>query len=294
MSNFIKNYLYPILANVFYDPFTASYNSQQKWSFWKLIKTSYKYRLANIFPALALENERKILNFKNLHTQQRCFIIGNGPSLNKLDLTKLKNEVTFGVNAIYTNYENMEFYTTYYVLEDTLVAEDRADEINQYKKSIKFIGNHLSYCIESDEKTIWINTIMDYREYHDFPKFSKNALRKIWVGGTVIYQCLQLAFYMGFKEVYLIGFDHNYKIPKSVKIKGTELTSIQDDPNHFSKDYFGKGKRWHDPRVDRMELAYKKAKHYFEKDNRKIYNATAGGKLEVFERVNYEEILNKK
>lgn len=287
---YLRNYLYYPLTSVLFDPFTSVYKRNDK-SVLQLIRTSYKYRLANTFNLLAFTNERNILNYKNIHSNQRCFIIGNGPSLNNLDLSKLKDEITFGVNAIYTNYLNMGFYPTYYVLEDRLVAEDRADEINQYKESIKFIGNHLSYCIQSDEKTIWLNTIMDYRNYPNFPKFSKNILRKVWVGGTVTYQCLQLAYYMGFHEVYLIGFDHYYLIPESVEVHGTELTSTKDDQNHFSKDYFGKGKRWHNPRVDRMELAYEKAKYYFENDGRKILNATSGGRLEVFPRVSYKDLF---
>ncbi|MBO6536643.1 MAG: DUF115 domain-containing protein [Balneolaceae bacterium] len=237
------------------------------------------------------KNERKIKSFKNLHKNERCFIIGNGPSLNKLDLKKLKNEYTFGVNAIYTYYDKMQFFPSYYIVEDTFVAEDRSDEINNYKESEKFYGNYLTYCLKPDEKTTLLNVIFDYRNYPDFPRFSTNALREINVGGTVTYLCLQMAYYMGFKEVYLIGFDHSYKIPKSAKIEGNDITSTTDDVNHFSKEYFGKGKRWHDPRTDRMELAYIKANKYFDIDGRKVFNATAGGQLEVFERVEYDSLF---
>lgn len=256
----------------------------------ELIHRTLMYRIAGLGVPLS-DNEKKFFKFKDLHKGQRVFIIGNGPSLNKLDLTKLKNELTFGVNAIYTNYDKMGFYPTYYVVEDILVAEDRADEINGYKESMKFYGNYLSYCLIKDHKTILLNVIMNYDEYKDFPYFSKNALRKVWVGGTVTYLCLQLAYYMGFSEVYLVGFDHSYSIPKDAVVEGYKITSTSDDPNHFSTDYFGKGKRWHDPLVDRMEMSYKKAKKYFEADGRIIYNATAGGKLEVFERVDFNSLF---
>ncbi|MCK4829996.1 hypothetical protein KA005_80495 [bacterium] len=113
----------------------------------------------------------------------------------------------------------------------------------------------------------------------------------VWVGGTVSYICLQLAYYMGFSDVYLIGFDHNYTKPDNVITDGTEWTSQGDDPNHFHPGYFGKGKRWHDPRVDRMEMAYKKAQIYFAADGRKICNATVGGCLEVFDRVDYKSLF---
>lgn len=253
---------------------------------------SLRYIFASKFFPLT-SNERLLSEFKDKHKGERCFIIGNGPSLNKLDLTKLKNEYTFGVNAIYTNYDNMGFYPTYYVVEDTYVAEDRSQEINDYKESMKFFGNYLKYCLVPDEKTILLDVIVKYKEYRNFPHFSTDALAKVYVGGSVTYLCMQLAYFMGFKEVYLIGFDHSYNIPKDAVIYDNNLSilSVSDDLSHFSKDYFGKGKRWHNPQVDRMEKAYRKAKVYFDNDGRKIYNATRGGKLEVFERVDYDTLF---
>ena len=236
------------------------------------------------------ENEKKLLTFKDKYKGKRCFIIGNGPSLNKLDLTLLKNEYTFGANAIYLNHDKMGFYPTFYVVEDILVAEDRSSEINKFNGSHKFFGNYLKYCLNSDEKTIWMNVVLDY-SFKEFPNFSNNASRRLWVGGTVSYLEMQLAFYMGFTDVYLIGFDHSYKIPKSANVNGTTIKSTEDDPNHFHKDYFGKGKRWHDPMVDRMEKAYIVAKQNYEQVGRKIRNASAGGQLEVFDRMDYNSIF---
>src|SRR4051812_11542434 len=236
-----------------------------------------------------LSQDDKLLKvFKNKHKGERCFIIGNGPSLNKIDLTLLENEVTFGMNAIYLNYEKMGFYPTYYAVEDVFVAEDRADEINSYNQSIKFLPNYLKYCLKRDEQTIFYNFIAPKQ---NTTEFTKNAALKVFFGGTVSFVCMQLAYYMGFEKVYLIGFDHNYVIPDTAKVKGTEILSTTDDLNHFSAEYFGKGKRWHDPDFPRMESSYKKARNSFEEDGRKIYNATFGGKLEVFERVHFLELF---
>ena len=237
------------------------------------------------------ENERDFLDLKNRYQGKRAFIIGNGPSLNKLDLTKMKNEFTFGVNAIYLNYEKMGFYPTFYVIEDKLVAEDRFEEINNLKGPIKFYGNYLNYCLDNGDNVIWMNVRFVYKEYSGFPRFSTDAIKKLWVGGTVSYLCMQLAYYFGFKEVYLVGFDHSYSIPNQAEVNGTTILSKTNDPNHFTNEYFGEGYRWHLPRVERMEEAYKKAKLYFQKDGRKIYNATKGGELEVFERVDYKTLF---
>ena len=232
------------------------------------------------------DNDRRLLALENKHRGERCFIIGNGPSLNQLDLRKLAGEVTFGVNAIYTNHERMGFYPTYYCVEDVFVAEDRAAEINAYRESLKFFPNYVRRWIRGDDQTIFINLV-------DPPAlgFSTDAAVRVNFGGTVSYVCMQIAYYMGFANVYLVGFDHSYVIPSSAKVTGTEILSTSDDPNHFSPSYFGAGKRWHDPNVARMERSYREAKAAFERAGRHIYNATAGGKLEVFERVAYDGLF---
>jgi len=230
----------------------------------------------------------------NKYAGRRAFIIGNGPSLNKLDMTKLKDEITFGVNNIFYNFETMGFKPTFYIVEDRLIAQDRANEINELDGVIKIFGEYTKkYKFQDKDDVIWANVIVDYEKYPDFPHFSENAATCLWVGGTVSYLCMQLAYHMGFDEVFLIGFDHNYIIPSDAAVKGCVITSASDDPNHFHPEYFGKGKRWHDPCLDRMELAYHRAKQVFEQNGRKIYNATVGGRLEIFPRVDYDRLFDR-
>lgn len=282
--NLISKLIQKILLK-YADEYTLAYTSPPKTPL-TLAYSTLKYQLASLGIPIT-KNESFLNSLKNKHQNKRCFILGNGPSLNNCDLTLLKNEITFGFNSIFLNYEKMGFYPTYYIVEDVLVAEDRYNEINNLVGPVKFFGNHLDYVLKNNNQVYWLNVIMNYKDYPDFPHFSTNAIRKLWAGGTVTYLALQLAFLMGFKEVYMIGYDHSYTIPKTVLLEHSKITSTEDDVNHFHPDYFGKGYRWHDPRTDRMEAAYKKAKIYFEAANKKIYNATVGGKLEVFERVDY-------
>ncbi|GAB3940711.1 hypothetical protein GCM10028805_02930 [Spirosoma harenae] len=249
------------------------------------------FRLSSL--GIHLTKSQKVLaSLKDKYKGQRCFIIGNGPSLNNLDLTKLKNEYTFGVNAIYLNYDKMEFHPTFYVVEDYLVAEDRADEINAYSDpQLKFFGTYLSYVLKKDEKSVHMNVLRNYEDSNYEPMFSQNCVRYVGVGGSVTYICLQLAYYMGFEKIYMIGFDHSYRVPDEAKVStNSVIESTTDDINHFAPGYFGKGYRWHDPKVDRMEGGFMKAREQFEKANRKIFNATAGGNLNVFERVDYNSL----
>jgi hypothetical protein len=99
---------------------------------------------------------------------------------------------------------------------------------------------------------------------------------------------LQVAFYMGFQEAILIGVDHNFETKGKAN---TTIVSQGDDPNHFHPGYFGKGFRWQLPDLDMSEIGYQMAKEAFEKDGRKVLDATIGGKLKIFEKVDYNQLF---
>jgi len=235
----------------------------------------------------SFENKNRLKSLKENYNNKRCFIMANGPSLKKCNLSLLKNEITIASNANYLIWNEMGYAPTFLTVEDSLVAEDRASEINSIKNTIKIFPYDLKYCLREDEKTIFINFI---RTYKPFPKFSDNFDKKVFWGGTVSFLNLQFAFYLGCNPIYLIGFDHNYIIPNKSKINNFVIKSEENDVNHIHPNYFGPGYRWHDPNVERMELSYKVSKDFFYKKGIKIFNATVGGKLGVFERINFREI----
>lgn len=244
--------------------------------------------------SLFREHCEKIKRFKGRHAGERCFIIGNGPSLNRMDLKPLKDETTFGVNAIYLNYEKMGFRPTYYAVVDPNVAHDRADEINRLTGSTRFFPQTLSHWLKPGPGVLYVN----YSERHwagpdhrIVARFSRDAGRVVYSGSTVTYLNLQLAYHMGCDPVYLIGMDHSYTVPPHAR--GRTIVSRGDDPNHFHPDYFGKGYRWSYPRLWRMEKALRLAREEFEADGRAIINATVGGKLEVFPREDYETVIRQ-
>ena len=96
---------------------------------------------------------------------------------------------------------------------------------------------------------------------------------------------LQLAYYLGCTEIYLVGFDHHYRVPSN--IEQHVITSQGDDVNHVHPDYFGQGYRWHDPNLGRMEQSYSEARRFLEANGVLVKNATIGGQLEIFERAEY-------
>jgi FkbM family methyltransferase len=226
--------------------------------------------------------------------QKRCFVIGNGPSLNRTDLEALAGEVSFAVNGFFLKSRKLSWSPTYYIVEDHLVGEDRAHWINRFKGPTKLFPAYLAYCIEPAEDVVFFN----HRPRKSYPggfDFSLQADKITYTGCTVTFTALQIAAYMGFEEIYLIGVDADYDIPKDVEQSKEYGTGVLDmksaDPNHFDPTYFGNGYRWHDPQVDKMVEAYREARKVVSANGQVIYNAGVGGKLDVFERRDFNEVL---
>ncbi len=236
------------------------------------------------------DNEARLVSLRDKHRGRRAFVVGGGPSLRQTDVRLLKDEITIGCNAIFLMFGEMGFMPTYYTVEDVLVAEDRAETINALRGTTKILPRDLRYCLRPDEDTIFINFVRDY-DTRPFT-FSSDFVRRVFWGGTVTYLNLQLAYYLGCRELYLIGIDHNYQPPaQKDEVTGTVITSRTEDINHFHPDYFGPGYRWHDPKVERMEMAYRQAQQFFAEHGGVIRNASAETRLEVFPRVSYSDLL---
>ena len=230
------------------------------------------------------ENEERLCSFKNRYQGEEIWLLGNGPSLNAIDLSFLKDEVTIGTNGIFLASEDFGFNVTHYVVEDFLVAEDRSSAIQDLKEPQVWVGNYLDYCLSPLPQAVWLNVSPFLPRHRKYPRFSTDARRILYSGGTVSYLCLQLAYFFGARRVNLIGFDHNYIEPLDDYRFGSIVTSKDADSNHFRPDYFGPGLRWHRPQVHRMERAYLKAKEAFTANDRLIVNRGIGGNLEVFPR----------
>lgn len=206
----------------------------------------------------------------------------------RTDVRLLRNEVTIGSNTLFLLFAEMGYLPSFYTVEDRLVAEDRAGVINSIQGTTKVVPWDLRGVIRQDASTLYVNFIRDYR---NGPLFSDDFAGRVYWGGTVTFLNLQLAYHLGCDPVYLIGFDHGYSVPQEDVTSGT--ASAERGQNHFHKDSYGPGFRWNDPQFDRMERAYRVAKRHFEAEGRSILNATDGGRLEVFQRVDFTEVLKR-
>ena len=139
----------------------------------------------------------------NRHQGERAVIVANGPSLNEMDLSFLKHEITFGLNKIYLGFKKFNFYPRYYVAVNRKVIEQSAEQIRKLN-CVKFISDKGNDLVQRDALTYRISTKKPEQQFY------KDIAQGVNEGWTVTYAALQVAYYMGFTEVILIGLDHRY------------------------------------------------------------------------------------
>lgn len=263
----------------------------------KLLLSAYHAPLPVI-----LRSRRKMAAYKDKYKGKRCFIIGNGPSLCADDLEKIKGEYSFAANRIYKIYQQTGWRPTFYCVQDENVLVEMGREAflqaaNQSEAT--FVRMHSYPKIQDICKKahslafvpIWYFPLNTFKA-----PFTKHADKYIFDGSTVTYMSMQLAAYMGFKDIYLLGVDHNfpYRTLKDGKVVINDLSLS----SHF---YDGAenniGKQAHKRRANDHEYvtnSYQSAENYSRWDGSfRIWNATRGGILEVFGRVDLDEVLGR-
>lgn len=218
--------------------------------------------------------------FKDKHLGEKCFVIATGPSLRFDDLERLRQEkiVCFSVNGIFKGFGQTKWRPNYYMLGDpagTIIWHDDLLSLDVKEKFIADIAWNYTKDEEQDNMNKW--HIEWDLETGSNPEFSADFARVSYLGHTIIYEgVLQLAVYMGFKEIYLLGADCcNYQDPKK---------------KHFISNYDSRESASLD--INNIILAYQAAKDYADAHGIKIYNATRGGALEIFERVDFDSLFN--
>jgi len=250
-----------------------------------------------------LITRKDIKRLKALHNKfkgNRIFVMGNGPSMNKTPLHLLKNEYTFGVNRIYLLFDRIDWRPSFYTAFDLRVVPDNKNEINALDIQYKFFATKHRSLLGEDKNKYWYqdNSRKDGLDNRFEPEAVYTGFGG---GGSITHLAIQLAFYLGFDPIYLIGVDADYKILPTVKQSGPDkfgdgiLLNLEstkdDDPNHFDPRYFGKGKKWHNPNVPEMLRGFLDCRLAIEKRGRRIYNATVGGMLYIFERVDFTSLF---
>lgn len=222
----------------------------------------------------------ELADYRDAYRGRRCVIIGNGPSLREMDLSPLRDEITFGLNRAYLMYERLGFKTSFLVAVNRYVVEQCASEIVDAGLPT-FISWHSRAHLPAGARPTYLCSISR-------PGFYGDVRDGLWEGATVTYVTLQLAFHMGFSEVVLIGVDHSF----ATQGRPHELvTSSGDDFNHFDPAYFGAGFRWQLPDLETSEVAYRMARDAYAAGGRSITDATVNGRLRVFPKAHFAALF---
>ena len=251
-------------------------------SIWFFYLSQIVFRTKKLFRKIVKGQEyRKLKRLENIHDQERCFIVATGPSMTMNDLKKLNNEITFGMNSLCRVFDEIGWETTYFAIQDKSVYKKMYEDLGSLFTTELFVSDD-NTDIKQIKSTLYrypLN-IYNHKTVTDkfIYKFSDSICDEVSAGFTIAYSVLQIAIYMGFKEIYLLGCDCNYVDDKE---KRHFIETGHYDPNYRTIG-------------EKMIEAYKVAKQYADGHNIKIYNATRGGKLEVFERVNLDDIVMEK
>ncbi len=241
--------------------------------------------------------QMEIRSWRDMYRGRPCFVIGNGPSLAKMDLSPLASEITIGCNGIYKSFPEWGFHTTFLLFEDTEQTELRGPDIHDVRGPIKMASIYNAYAFGADKNTYFFNARRADGYYWKqlAPRFSEEFDQIVYLGSTVTTIGLQLAFHLGCDPVYLIGCDHTYgelgkRFPPG-KLTITEENYPLVQECHFSKDYYKIGQVIGVPNVAIQEAAYGKAREVYEKHGRTVLNAGVDSHLDVFERKPFSEIF---
>lgn len=242
-------------------------------------------------------NGSKLLSIRKHRTRDRCFIVGNGPSLSGVDLDLIANEDSMACNKIYLIYSETKWRPKYYLAVDQKVMAKIADDIPicdnttilSTEQCVEYIKRHDHAVFRENYINSRITKYTDHlalvKKFH----FSKNSLDSVSAGWTTLYSALQLAYWIGYKEVILIGVDHSY--PKNINQYKSLYVPDKKLKSHFSDDYLNSKHIFDEPNLLYTTAAFHKAKLAFEANGRTLLNATRSSALDCIPKVNLESIL---
>jgi hypothetical protein len=224
-------------------------------------------------------DKKPLIDLKNFARGGPMLVVGNGPSLNETPLGDFTHVPSIGMNKIDLLFHRTTWRPSLIICANTLVV---MQHVNSFKRSDipVYLGWKSRWFIKKPRGNVSFYLNLDSQ------CFSRDLTSGTGLGGTVTFDALQFAFYMGANPVVLFGVDHSFESA------GKPLDIVKrsgPDNNHFDPNYFKDGTYWGIPDLDLSEKSYRAARHAFEVDNRKVYDATIGGQLNVFEKISLTE-----
>ena len=225
----------------------------------------------------------------------RVFVVGNGPSLNETPLELLRDEISWGVNRIHLIYPRTEWRPTHITFAE--MTAGGAEWFPKIWESVKANPQAKRYARddawwwtdEMPDDVVRFNACTHHDLRHELPGEEFDKVPDDWhfpqickFGGSIP-MTIQLAVQEGFDPVYLIGCDLGHKAGSS---------------NHFDSNYGASSGAADNLNIDartawKRRTANAMAHALIARVSPvPIYNATVGGTLEAYPRVEFESLFD--
>lgn len=239
------------------------------------------------------EYGKRIACLRRKYAGRRCFLIGNGPSLKAEDLTTLREhgEICFAFNRIYNIFDDTPWRPDFYLSQDEKMLQGCVDIVDRLELPVKLIPIQLHWYHGIDVRdALYFNMNWKQAEEPLAFRFSDDAARELYASSTGMYTAAQLAAYMGFKELVLIGVDHHFRVSRNDQ---GEIVVDESAKDYFTDKYNEDREKLYIPNTEKSTLTYVAMKRHCDARGIRVYNATRGGKLEVFERVDFDSLFEQ-
>lgn len=261
-----------------------------------------KTGIRDLLPSALLERNRR---FKGLHEGERCFILGSGHSIMEADLTLLADEVVMTQNHFHAHPQIATIRPAYHVIVPKYQPQEFDADWREWLDSMSralpedtvlFCGQNTKYLVDQ-------MGIFRERAYYQQFGYRSALLRRapvdltrwLMVVPTVLPQCLAIAIYMGFGEIFLLGFDMDQvcrtKDRNQVRFYGLSPITRNRAEIDEEERAAASGIDWLQNWViwEQCNLLRREA----EARGIRIINAAPGGLLNMFERRPYPELLGR-
>lgn len=212
---------------------------------------------------------------------RRCFLLGSGPSLADVDLGRLKGEdvcvLNMGLKALDQGLPNAEIHIVVDKNRYLRFADDIEDAAIRHRVPLRFFGIWFKPEWQARERKGATPYFMFTRhaQFADFG-FQRTPYRGFGACGTVATIALQLLFFLGYDEVYVLGIDLDYS--------GTQPyfyeLSAKDRVHEADAKVIARR-----PLMDGANGEFQLARAAFEAAGRTLANASNSGNLVALERV---------
>ena len=250
---------------------------------------------------------KKNIELKDKYNNERIFILGSGSSILLYDLKVLSNECVMTQNSFHMHNDISDINPTFHCVVPYYQSDKEhsiwVDYINDMKVRMP------------DSLFIWgLNTKSLIDKYHEdlrdksyylrtrynlltLNKAKVNISKTIMTIPTVLTQCLTVAIYLGFKEIYLLGFDLDQICHTNDQTYGRFYGMSKITETEFEKDANQKldvetTDGWYTWWL--MNKQFFLIKHFADQNNINIVNGTKGGILSYFKREPIENIIGQK